>query len=227
MSMFNFDLSNMKHILEPSVNNKEALSNLPYNKKRDKMKLDLCINEDDNLKTIECDSIRTNTSDEVLTNMVQEGRYIPDEDFENFVNNPLISQTTHECNIVRKRSGKTIYYNVIVNNNIILSAEKKSNNNMYTIFKNNTYDDKNVIALLTSNFLGTEFVLINDNKGLIAVTYDMNVLGIKGPRKMKIYNPYNKEIKVNKGDNMIKNFKTSEIQIYKNKMPIWSESKVF
>lgn len=45
------------------------------------------------------------------------------------------------------------------------------------------------IAVLNSNFLGTEFNLLRDNIALAAVTYEFNILGIKGPRKMRAYLP--------------------------------------
>ncbi len=43
----------------------------------------------------------------------------------------------------------------------------------------------NIVANLNSNFLGTQFNLTKDNKALAAITYEFNILGIKGPRKMR------------------------------------------
>jgi tubby-related protein 1 len=191
----------------------------PILKRSESLKLDTS-----ELKSIECENIRTSTSDEAIINLLLEGRYVGDE-IGNFHNSPLPVGNSLECNIARYKSGKKLYYNLLISNNIILTAEKRSNCS-YTIFKNSNVDD--VLAVLNSNFLGIEFELTSNGKAFIGIKYELNVLGIKGPRRMKIYLPSNHEgIKINKNENVIKMFEANkEVNVYKNKMPIWSESNI-
>ena len=70
----------------------------------------------------------------------------------------------------------------------MLSAEKKNLSYTYSISGvKDSFGD--LIGCLNSNFLGTEFNLMNKNETYAAITYDINILGIKGPRKMKVYLP--------------------------------------
>ena len=44
--------------------------------------------------------------------------------------------------------------------------------------------------MLNSNFLGTEYFLIGNKENVLAgISYDFNMMGIQGPRKMKVYIP--------------------------------------
>jgi hypothetical protein len=63
---------------------------------------------------------------------------------------------------------------------------------------------------------------------MMVITYQLNLLGLKGPRRLKIYLSKNNTcIKINKNDNIVKHLKSNkDIQVYKNKMPTLSESKI-
>ncbi len=70
----------------------------------------------------------------------------------------------------------------------MFNAEKK--NLSYTLSISAIKDNFNdLIGSLNSNFLGTEFNLMNVGNLISTITYEINILGIKGPRKMKVYLP--------------------------------------
>jgi hypothetical protein len=70
----------------------------------------------------------------------------------------------------------------------LLNAEKKNLSYAHSIssIKDNFNE---LISSLNSNFLGTEFNLINVDNLLSTIKYELNIFGIKGPRKMKVYIP--------------------------------------
>lgn len=94
-----------------------------------------------------------------------------------------------QCNIFRKKIGRNKYYNLYTHDKtFLLCAEKK--NLAYSISISKCIDNfSEVVGNLNSNFLGTEFNLVDKAQALAAIQYEMNILGIKGPRKMKVYLP--------------------------------------
>ena len=113
----------------------------------------------------------------------------------------------------------------------LVSAEKKNLSYNYNIsISPNTYSKDNHIATLKSNFLGTEFNLFNGNDALASITYELNILGFRGPRKIKVFIPGLDEnnsiigISIQK-ESLAQKFKNNKsIKVYCNKCPIWSES---
>lgn len=108
---------------------------------------------------------------------------------------------------------------------------------------------KSYLGKCRSNFLGTEFHVYDDGmnpkkssnydslrKQLCVVVYDTNLMGTKGPRKMKILIPELKtdyeayEFKpIKKEDGMINCFKTGDtnkIRFLFNKQPRWNEENM-
>ena len=109
-------------------------------------------------------------------------------------------------------------------------------------------NDKSYVGKLRSNFLGTEFYIYNDGanpKKAVSedetreqhgcIQYETNVLGSKGPRRMKVLLPY-----VNENEEQFKfpakdeqemiseKFKTGmgdNLMFFFNKPPKWNECK--
>jgi hypothetical protein len=69
-----------------------------------------------------------------------------------------------------------------------MAAEKRSLY-IHTISNDQDNISMNVLAVLNSNFFGTEFNLKRENIAVVSITYEFNLLGIKGPRKMRAYVP--------------------------------------
>ena len=94
-----------------------------------------------------------------------------------------------ECSIYRKKIGSNKYFYVYSGKQFLMAAEKRNMSSTHII--SNTLEDigTNMIGSLNSNFLGTEFNLVRDNIGIASITYEFNLLGIKGPRKMRVYVP--------------------------------------
>ncbi len=92
---------------------------------------------------------------------------------------------------------------------MLFSAQKRSSNYSYFITNDRTCESDKM-AVLNSNFLGTEFSLIrNKDNVLVGISYDFNMMGLKGPRKMKVYLP-----KLDK-NNIPLNIKSSNVYIIK------------
>ncbi|KAI3638885.1 hypothetical protein MIR68_003383 [Amoeboaphelidium protococcarum] len=108
-----------------------------------------------------------------------------------------------------------------------------------------------VCAYLKANFLGTEFILYEykqslDNgsqildvnqqsqgRQLMAVLYETNMLGMRGPRKMTIItrrqqdDGVNKEVTDERIDNLAESYRTGlwdNLNIMINKQPVWNEA---
>jgi hypothetical protein len=124
-----------------------------------------------------------------------------------------------ECEFVHYKKGSTEYFHAYTKEGLIymLSAEKKRMSFSYTIssdYKN--FDNGNdVLAILKSNLLGTEFNVAKMNEiytskfedltHLIgSMMYEFNIFGLRGPRKMKVYIPqldsYDKPLPIEKND---------------------------
>lgn len=155
------------------------------------------------------------------------------------------------CYIVRdKGSGKMFpKYNLFLQDNkrFLLAARKRKKQTTSNYLASLDYDDlerdsPNYFGKLRANFVGTEFTVFDAgersgrNAGrseLGCVTYQYNVLGTRGPRKMtgvipaldasghSLYNP------VNEDDSMLERLKNNqglhELVIMHNKPPRWND----
>jgi hypothetical protein len=110
-----------------------------------------------------------------------------------------------ECDFIHERRGNIDYYHAYTKEGhfYMCSAQKKRMNFNFTISLNyrNFDHTSDVLAILKSNLLGTEFNLSKMNEmsyttkfdeleyTLGAISYEFNIFGIRGPRKMKIFIP--------------------------------------
>ncbi|KAF7495008.1 Tubby -like protein [Sarcoptes scabiei] len=114
----------------------------------------------------------------------------------------------------------------------VLSGRRRKKSKTY-IIGNNAFDISRdrCMAKLKSNVLGTQFTAIRLlpnglRHEISSITYETNVLGFKGPRKMTIIIPKPDE-KTNSLSNLTlqEEFKRNSraIMVLKNKVPIWNE----
>ena len=156
------------------------------------------------------------------------------------------------CYIIRDKGfrGRFPTYHLFMENGdrFLLSARrrkgsKSSNYLVSTDPEDLTRDSKNYFGKLRSNFVGTEFTLYDDGisgrkaglsaahlrKEMGAVTYETNVFGTKGPRKMMVYVPSLDGPERNfldGSDGLVETFKSGDargILALKNKQPHWNE----
>ena len=112
------------------------------------------------------------------------------------------------------------------NNKQILFLNCIKEKNKYLIYEKNKSD---FILQITWNFFATKFEVFDQiHKNLVLeIFYDLNLMGINGPPKMKIIlakDPFS----LNNSNKNMKNIQNSEkIFILKNKNPIYDECKIF
>ncbi len=106
-----------------------------------------------------------------------------------YLSTPTTPGIMMECSIYRKKIGSNKYFYLYCGNKFLLAAEKRNMASVHNISNSQEDVSTNVIAVLNSNFLGTEFNLVKDNCAITTITYEFNLLGIKGPRKMRVYVP--------------------------------------
>lgn len=173
-----------------------------------------------------------------------------------FLTNPVRKGLLVQCTIKRDKSGMGRFYpkyHIYLSSGFryLMSAKKRSinktSNYLISMDKNKfERNDGSCLSKVRSNFLGTEFKLydIGENPGkakgldqvrkeLGVVIYESNLLGARGPRKMRVLvpdvtetgKPY--EFKpINESDSMINKFKSGQldgIKFYYNKPPKWNE----
>ncbi|XP_076445301.1 protein king tubby-like isoform X2 [Babylonia areolata] len=180
------------------------------------------------------------------------------EDLEEFVARPAPQGHTIKCRITRDKKGvdrgifPTYYLHIELEGGkkkILLAGRKrkKSRTSNYLISTDPTDLSRNgesFCGKLRSNMLGTHFTLFNsgDNprknaqgarQELVAVAYETNVLGFKGPRKMTIIIPGmtsdHKRVDITpKGnhDGLIERWKRKHMENLlelHNKTPVWND----
>ncbi|KAI9366051.1 Tub family-domain-containing protein [Zopfochytrium polystomum] len=179
---------------------------------------------------------------------------------EDFLVNPIPIGQEVKCTIIRRKEGmEKLFpvYELLIEENentcvFALSARKrkKSKSSNYVISTAPFVSTKlkgNVVGKVRSNFLGTSFSVF-DNGGnptkqksdsatirqeLGAVLYEPNVLGFKGPRKMKVILPAmmkdGKRVEIrprHEGESLSERAKTGmdqDIVVLQNKTPQWNE----
>ncbi len=175
--------------VEKIVTNNLSRNNLPAIKRSVSLKMNIFEEE----QYASNDVLKEELIEETLP---QEAKLYANVTNSNEINNTLSylnKPTTHgimmECSIYRKKVGSNRCFYLYCGNKFLLAAEKRNMASVHTI--SNSQDDiaTNVVAVLNSNFLGTEFNLVKDNCALTTITYEFNLLGIKGPRKMRVYVP--------------------------------------
>lgn len=138
-------------------------------------------------------------------------------------------------------------------NKFLLSAKKRAANKTSNYLISTDPDNMNknansYMGKLRSNFLGTEFYIYNDGanpKKAVAenetreqhgcIQYETNVLGSKGPRRMKVLLPYVNESEEqfkfpaqNEQEMISEKFKSGmgdNLMFFFNKPPKWNECK--
>ena len=135
-------------------------------------------------------------------------------------------------NIITKKidsiSKKPIFslFKELDNNKQILFLNCIKEKNKYLIYEKNKSD---FILQITWNFFATKFEVFDQiHKSLVLeIFYDINLMGINGPPKMKIIlakDPFS----LNNSNKNMKNIQNSEkIFVLKNKNPIYDECKIF
>ena len=135
-------------------------------------------------------------------------------------------------NIITKKidsiSKKPIFslFKELDNNKQILFLNCIKEKNKYLIYEKNKSD---FILQITWNFFATKFEVFDQiHKNLVLeIFYDLNLMGINGPPKMKIIlakDPFS----LNNSNKNMKNIQNSEkIFVLKNKNPIYDECKIF
>ena len=135
-------------------------------------------------------------------------------------------------NIITKKidsiSKKPIFslFKELDNNKQILFLNCIKEKNKYLIYEKNKSD---FILQITWNFFATKFEVFDQiHKNLVLeIFYDLNLMGINGPPKMKIILAKDPFSLSNSNKNM-KNIQNSEkIFVLKNKNPIYDECKIF
>jgi hypothetical protein len=174
--------------------------------------------------------------------------------------NPIPKNFTLICNIKKEnfKLKEKIYprYILYINSNdkFLLAAKKifKPMSSTYLISKNKeiiNQKSSDYIGKVSSNFIGNEFNIFGRgkkanklNKNFTelrpqygAVKYELNILGLKGPRKMSVYlSGINNQETISfkpTSDKLylqnLKNYSNILCDLYINKPPIWDESKIF
>lgn len=162
-----------------------------------------------------------------------------------------------ECTITRNKSGFNRFYPKYTlmlseGEKFLLNGKKrganKTANYMITLDQDNLKrKGKGFLGKLRANFLGTEFNIFDNGENpkkttpkeavrneLGSVVYESNVLGSKGPRKMKVLIPMlNKDGNpvewkpVEKGESMSEQYKDnkkSNMLVFNNKFPKWNDT---
>ena len=118
------------------------------------------------------------------------------------------------------------FFKELDNNKQILFLNCIKEKNKYLIYEKNKSD---FILQITWNFFATKFEVYDQiHKNLVLeIFYDINLMGINGPPKMKIIlakDPFS----LNNSNKNLKNIKNSDkIFVLKNKNPIFDECKIF
>lgn len=172
--------------------------------------------------------------------------------------NPAPINQNMKCTVIRRKEKNQMVCELYIENTdssftLLLVAKKVRNGNKseFIISKKpfqveNVETEENIIGRVRSNFIGTAFVVYDNNKKkvnkddienlrkeLCSVIYESNILGFKGPRKMTIIIP-----RLDENENYIKckpkNVKETlierskdpfdkEILVLHNKSPQWNE----
>eukprot|EP00746_Dinoflagellata_sp_MGD_P082825 gnl/MRDRNA2_/MRDRNA2_32913_c0_seq1.p1 gnl/MRDRNA2_/MRDRNA2_32913_c0~~gnl/MRDRNA2_/MRDRNA2_32913_c0_seq1.p1 ORF type:complete len:363 (+),score=54.58 gnl/MRDRNA2_/MRDRNA2_32913_c0_seq1:40-1128(+) len=157
---------------------------------------------------------------------------------------------TIQCQIIRYRSSRSQFaskqHYVMESDGVPLIRGEKLRKSKTSYFQISTADTGDVLGKLRSNFIGTEFSMYDSglnpqdlddgsNKCLVrqelgAVMYETNIMGAKGPRRIKvliprygtIHRPLRPEV-----DSILARHKAGDdgmFQCYSNKSPKWNES---
>lgn len=164
--------------------------------------------------------------------------------------------TLIQCTIKRDRSGLKLFYPeyhlyLSYNYTYLMSAKKwsimKRSNYLMSSDKTISRNSLSYIGNLRSNFLGTEFTIYDNGESpekckdfnkirseLGLILYESNILGTRGPRKMKVIIPdckQNSEQPIsykpkNENEGLILNHKIGKnegVRTFINKPPKWNE----
>ncbi|ORX48968.1 Tub-domain-containing protein [Piromyces finnis] len=136
-------------------------------------------------------------------------RYTP-KNLEDIILKPVSLDQSIKCTLIRSKVKNIPSYELYIEHtdstfSLLLYSRKVriGNHNEYVItrkvFTTSVPDESEIIGRLKSNFVGTAFVLYDNNKKYVkkdnedelraelgAVLYEPNILGFKGPRKMKV-----------------------------------------
>eukprot|EP01084_Bolivina_argentea_P139660 245677_1 len=169
-------------------------------------------------------NINTNTNTNVNTKQSNNMNEI--DDVYRFLTTPVVENKVIQTYIVRNKSGisNRLYPSYCVylkdTKNFLMFAKKKQKNTtsnyiITTDSRNCNKNAKTYLGKLRGNFVGTEFVIYdngrspketgneNQNKKQLrselgSILYETNILGTKGPRKMKVILPKLKTINTSK-----------------------------
>ncbi|OMJ85224.1 hypothetical protein SteCoe_13540 [Stentor coeruleus] len=179
------------------------------------------------------------------------------KDMKKFLLSPLAKGITLQCSIRRDKSGfnrlfPKYYMQISEGLTFLLAGKKRAGNRTSNYMMTMNQKDFNTksqsfLGKVRSNFLGTEFMVYDSGlnpkrKGANAnnirtelgvVLYESNIMGSKGPRKMRVLTPglaANGESAIwkpmNKNESILINYKegrTGNIFCYFNKPPKWNE----
>ncbi|OMJ77625.1 hypothetical protein SteCoe_22751 [Stentor coeruleus] len=180
-------------------------------------------------------------------------------DMKKFLTSPIVKGITLQCSIRRDKSGfnrlfPKYYMQTSEGLNFLLAGKKRAGNRTSNYMVTMNQKDFNTksqsfIGKVRSNFLGTEFLIYDSGlnpkrKGanptnirseLGVVFYESNIMGSKGPRKMRVLAPAfntNNESSIwkpmNKAESMLANYKEGRMNnmyCFFNKPPKWNERK--
>mmetsp|Transcript_25362 Transcript_25362/g.76920 ORF Transcript_25362/g.76920 Transcript_25362/m.76920 type:complete len:500 (-) Transcript_25362:591-2090(-) len=189
--------------------------------------------------------------------------YIPasidTSDLRTFLMTPGPQGAMVQCYIQRRKTGMTRLfptYEIYLKegDKFLMAARKrkknKSSNYLISLDKDDlSRNSGNFYGKLRSNFIGTEFILYDKGSNpdkkediehvqtraeLGCILYKQNVLGSRGPRKMKVMVPsvdasgHRKELRPTRPDEtMLERYKAAQndddVQILKNKPPKWND----
>lgn len=208
------------------------------------------VNSDDRLKSKTLKKIEfslINSKEEIYNKISSFTEGISYEQHLNFLFFTLPKDQMISCRIIKVSDnliGK--FYPVYllyleINDKLLMTAKKiyKTTSTTYNIYFK---DESECIGKLSSNFLGTEFNLFDsgrkhDVKGDLplrlqyaCIQYGVNILGFKGPRKMKVFLP-----KLSEGETIrhqpqnpkeyLQNLNKRSTLTFLNKPPVWDECK--
>ncbi|TNV71017.1 hypothetical protein FGO68_gene4452 [Halteria grandinella] len=178
-----------------------------------------------------------------------------EKDRRSFLTTPLMQNKTLQCYIKRDKSGLArlypVYHVFTTEGNIYLFSAKKvvmnTTSNYVISMKKNEFSTRNretFLGKVRSNFLGTEFILLDEGQNpkkckdtslirtqLGVVYYESHIMQNKGPRKMKVLLPKVGELNIpkifqplhsNEGIQYdYQNKKLDYIEVLVNKPPRW------
>ncbi len=125
-----------------------------------------------------------------------------------FIMQPIETDSWLKCQIERKQCDKKVVKYIMTLNEtgkFLISVIKKPKKSYHYFISKDAVNkkDKDYLGKLKSNFFGTEFNAYDagvkpkkeKNKdlhrlNLASITYETNLFGLKGPRKMKVYIPH-------------------------------------